>query len=313
MPKLDGMCEKQLFGLQVDKENDEVFFNDEKHEYRDKIDGSRYISVTQIVHMYQQPFDENFWSSYKACEAIMGAAKFSAIKGVLLQSKVWNDKLLTTYDIDETEFLKKKEEIIAGYAAKRESSCEIGTAIHLEKELQFYNESTRDLQKFGLGGKFYCEKGYYQLDQDRAVYPEFLISYKFPNGLKVSGQIDLLIKDGYDIFILDYKTNDKIEKQSYFDRKTKSYQMMKYPLNNIMDTNYWHYCLQLSLYFYLLKQINPKFNLKKLALIHIDKVTRKETEYECEYLEDDVKRLLKHYQSKVGQKDIIERDKQIVF
>jgi ATP-dependent exoDNAse (exonuclease V) beta subunit len=145
---------------------------------------------------------------------------------------------LTTYDIDETEFLKKKEEIIAGYAAKRESSCEIGTAIHLEKELQFYNESTRDLQKFGLGGKFYCEKGYYQLDQDRAVYPEFLISYKFPNGLKVSGQIDLLIKDGYDIFILDYKTNDKIEKQSYFDRKTKSYQMMKYPLNNIMDTNY---------------------------------------------------------------------------
>ena len=60
MPKLDGICEKQLFGLQVDKEDDTIFFNDKNHEYRDKQDGSKYISVTQIVHMYQQPFDENF-------------------------------------------------------------------------------------------------------------------------------------------------------------------------------------------------------------------------------------------------------------
>jgi hypothetical protein len=60
MPKLDGMREKQLFGLQVDKENDEVFFNDEKHEYRDKKDGSKYISVTQLVGNYKPHFDENF-------------------------------------------------------------------------------------------------------------------------------------------------------------------------------------------------------------------------------------------------------------
>ena len=123
----------------------------------------------------------------------------------------------------------------------------------------------------------------------------------------------MFIKDGNEVHIYDYKTNDSIDKQSYYDRKTKSYQMLKYPLNNIMDCNFMIYSLQLSTYFYLLKQKNPNFVLKRLALIHIDKKTRKETTYECEYLEDDVKRMLKHYQSKICQKDIIERDKQIEF
>jgi hypothetical protein len=39
----------------------------------------------------------------------------------------------------------------------------------------------------------------------------------------------------------------------------------------------------------------------------------KETIYECEYLEEDVKRMLKHYQSKIQQADVINRDKPIIF
>jgi hypothetical protein len=60
MPKLVDVEEKSLFGLKVDKENDEVFFNDEKHEYRNKKDGSKYISVTTLIHEYQTPFDSTF-------------------------------------------------------------------------------------------------------------------------------------------------------------------------------------------------------------------------------------------------------------
>ena len=312
MPKLEGIGEKQLFGLQVDKENDEVFFNDEKHEYRDKRDGSKYISVTQLVGNYKPHFDENFWSSYKAMEAIMNPTEWSVLKPILLQTKIWNDKFLTTYKVDKTIFLNKKQEILNSYDEKRKQSCEIGTAIHLEKELEWYVPDP-NVKKYGLGGKFVCEKGHYVLDIDKGVYPEFLISHDFGEGLKVSGQLDLLIKDGNEIHIYDYKSNDSIDKQSYFDRKTKSHQMMKYPLNNVMDSNYWHYSLQLSLYFYLLKQKNPEFVLKKLALIHIDKTTRKETVYDCEYLEEDVKRMLKHYQSKMLQSNIIQRDKPIEF
>ena len=74
--------------------------------------------------------------------------------------------------------------------------------------------------------------------------------------------------------------------------------MMKYPLNNLMDCNYIHYSLQLSLYAYLLQQINPEFNIKSLKLIHIDH-DNKQHEYECEYLKDDVERMLKHYKKKL--------------
>jgi hypothetical protein len=159
------------------------------------------------------------------------------LKPVLLQTKIWNDKFLTTYKIDKETFFQKKQEILDSYDAKRNASCEIGTAIHLEKETELYVPEP-NVKKYGLGGKFTCEKGYYQLDLPKAVYPEFLISHDFGGGVRICGQLDLLIKDGVDIYIYDHKTNDSIDKQSYFDRKTKSYQMMKYPLNNVMDSNF---------------------------------------------------------------------------
>lgn len=312
MPKLDNGNLKSMFGYNVDKFNDSVGFDDSTHTYFDLKDGTKYISVTQLLGEYKQPFDSNFWSSYKAAEAVFDPTNWSALKPVLLQTKVWNDKFLTTYKIDKEAFFNKKQEILDSYDAKRNASCEIGTAIHLEKETELYVPEP-NVKKYGLGGKFTCEKGYYQLDLPKAVYPEFLISHDFGGGVRICGQLDLLIKDGVDIYIYDHKTNDSIDKQSYFDRKTKSYQMMKYPLNNVMDSNFWHYSLQLSLYFYLLKQKHPEFVLKRLALNHIDKVTRKETLIECEYLEEDVKRMLKHYQSKIQQADVINRDKPIIF
>ena len=77
---------------------------------------------------------------------------------------------------------------------------------------------------------------------------------------------------------------------------------MKYPLNNLMDCNFIHYSLQLSLYAYLLQQINPNYNIKGLKLVHIDH-DGQQHEYECEYLKNDVERMLKHFatQQKIDQ------------
>ena len=86
---------------------------------------------------------------------------------------------------------------------------------------------------------------------------------------------------------------------------------MKFPLNNIDDSNYWHYCLQLSTYAYLLQKINPKFKIKNLIIHHIDH-DGNETEYNCPYLKDEVERVLLHYRKKNKQKILLERDKPIV-
>lgn len=136
------------------------------------------------------------------------------------------------------DFKTKKQEILDSYTIKNKEACDRGSKIHSTLENLFYDKNEQHIRKYAGGGSFDIKKGDYKLNVDRGIYPEFLISYEFDEYLKTSGQLDLLILDGDEVTIRDWKTNNKIEKESYFDKTTKSRQMMKYPLNNIQDTNY---------------------------------------------------------------------------
>lgn len=313
MPKLKNVKEKYVNGLKVDKETKDVIYSDETHVYLDKTDAQKYISVTTLIGKYENPFDVFFWSSYKTCEKLMSEETFHVLKETLLATKKWTDDMIEKLHLDPIIFDKTRKEIQKGYDDERNKSCERGTKIHSNFEEIYYTSEKQDLKKFGLGGVFTCKKGYYELDLEKGVYPEFLISLKSSDGiLRVAGQIDLLIKDGNDIYIYDYKTNKEIKKRSYYDQTKWSNVMMKYPLNNIMDCNYYHYTLQLSLYAYLLQQIKPELNIKKLTLIHIDH-NDKITEYSVDYLKNDVERMLKHYKKLLKQTTILDRDRPIIF
>ena len=312
MPKLRSVDVKYVNGIQVDKENDDVIYNDEKHLYLDKKTGSKYTSVTTLIHHYCQPFNENFWASYKACEYLLEPELWKYLKKDLLQTKVWRDSYLDEYDIDLTTFNNKVAEIKEGYKKNRDESCRRGTALHAIREDMYSVPGNVEIKKYGLGGSFKTNAGNYKLDCDRGVYPEFLISYKFDDYLMISGQLDLLIKDGNDITIVDYKTNKKIDMKSYFDNSTKKSQKMKFPLNDIDDCNFYHYSMQLSVYSYLLQKINPKFKIKKLIIHHIDH-DNNETEYECPYLKEEVERMLLHYRKENKKKVLLEKDKPIVW
>ena len=294
----------------IDKENADCVYSDEEHVYINKKDNSKYISVTTLIGKYSEEFDEEFWSSYKALEEIMDGDTFSVLKKALLATKKFNPKILKKFQIDEELFEQKKAEIVAQYNATRNEACEHGTAEHLRKELSFYGKHDFDFGKYGykdLSGEYDCKKNYYELDLERGVYPEFLIAVTSRDGiLKVSGQIDCLIKNGNEITILDWKTNKEIKKESFYNRSTKQHQMMKFPLNNIQDSNYWHYALQLSLYAYLLQTLHPEFVIKGLKLIHIDR-EQNETEYEVPYLKDDVERMLKHYKRQLKIEQELDR------
>lgn len=313
MPKLKNVKEKYVNGLKVDKETKDVVYSDEAHVYIDKTDQQKYVSVTTLIGKYENPFDVFFWSSYKTCEKLMSEETFHVLKETLLATKRWTDDMIEKLHLDPIIFDKTRKEIQKGYDDERNKSCERGTKIHSNFEEMYYTSEKQDLKKFGLGGVFICKKGYYELDLEKGVYPEFLVSLKSSDGiLRVAGQIDLLIKDGNDIIIADYKTNKEIKKHSYFDKNKFSRIMMKYPLNNIEDCNFYHYSLQLSTYAYLLQQIKPELNIKKLMLIHIDH-DDKITEYTVDYLKNDVERMLKHYKKLLKQTTVLDRDRPIVF
>ena len=87
---------------------------------------------------------------------------------------------------------------------------------------------------------------------------------------------------------------------------------MKYPLNNIDDSNYWHYVLQLSTYAWMIQKLNPKFNIKGLTLIHFDH-EENITTYQLDYLKSDVERMLAYYKAQRKKEINEEKRKKIEF
>ena len=300
MPKFGDGNESTSFGRTVDKRNESVAFEDSSHTYWDLKTGDKYISVTQLIGQYEQPYDGEFWSRYKAIQALLSVEDWNGLKSILLNTKKWKDDYLEIYCVDKKEFEDKVQEIKDEWEAKKNESCEHGTAVHLQQELAFYKDADAVVKRYGLGGSFTCIPGYYTLNLERGIYPEILISWDF-DGLRVAGQVDCLIVDNQQITIIDHKTNNEIKKESFFDKRTKKHVMMQPPLNNIQDCNYWHYTLQLSLYAYLLQCANPKYEIKALILHHIDR-DGKETDIDCPYLKDEVKKMIAHYKRRAKVK-----------
>ena len=305
--------------MTIDKQNGNVRYNDEEHLYWD--DDGKYISVTTLIGKYANAFDKDFWSAYKALERIMTSEQFRMEKSKLLQTRVVDiDNILNIYDLKLLDFNKAQQDILDEWQRQNEESCKRGTAIHAQLENMYVKKSNTDLKKYGLGGTFLVNtnkslemNNQTLLEIDKGVFPEYLVSRKSEDGkFKLAGQIDLLIKDGNNIWVRDYKTNRKIDQKSYFDPVTKKNQMMLAPLSNIMDSNYWHYALQLSTYAWMLQKINPEFKIQGLTLEHHDHFDNI-VEYEVPYLKSDVERMCKDYKLKLILKERADRRKPIEF
>lgn len=287
--------------MKYDKVNGDVGFIESTHKYENVNDPSiNYISVTTLIEKYGQDFDSEFWSKYKALEKLIPADAWKIEKKSLLKTKKFHPELLKMYDISEKDLISTQQDILDEWAKKNKESCERGTKIHADFENSFYDSGDNvNLQKFGIGGKFVCKRDYSDLNLEYGVYPEYLIYRDSPDGeLHLAGQVDLIVKSGYDIIIIDHKTNEKIDLKGFYDSGKRSTEKMKYPLNTLEECNYSHYCLQLSTYAWMLQKLNPKFVIKDLIINHIDH-NGKQTIYHCPYLKDEVEKMLNHYEKQL--------------
>ena len=300
---------------EITKRNGNICFNEDEHIYWDETcPDQKFVSVTTLIHSFTQPFDKDFWSAYKALEKLLSKEEWAIEKKSLLNTKKFDKVLLEMYNISENDFNREQQAILDAWDEENRKSCERGTKIHADLENSFYKKKKDiDISKFQIGGKFVCEKDRTELDLENAVYPEYLISRVSEDGkLRIAGQIDLLVKKGNKLIIGDYKTNKKIETKSFFNQKTKSSVKMKYPLNNLDDTNYWHYCLQLSTYAWMLQKYNPEFEIEDLVLIHFDHDDNM-TVYHLPYLKDEVIKMLSHYKKESALKASRDKRKPIEY
>ena len=281
----------------ITKQNGNIAFEEESHIYYDVTQpDKKFVSVTTLIHSFTNPFDKEFWSKYKALEKLLTKEQWNIEKKSLLNSKVFDNSILELYSINENDFNREQQAILDMWQEENRKSCELGTRVHAELENAMYKAKKNiDLSKYQIGGKFTCEKDRTTLDLENGVYPEYLISRVSDDGkLRIAGQIDLLIKRGNSIIIGDYKTCKKIDMKSYFDSKVKKSVKMKYPINNLDDSNYWHYCLQLSTYAWMIQKLNPEFTIEDLVLIHYDHSDNM-TVYHLPYLKDEVEKMLWFY------------------
>lgn len=299
----------------ITKQNGNIAFIEETHKYFDVTNPDAvFTSVTTMIHSYTQEFDKNFWSAYKSLEKLLPKDAWNIEKKSLLSSKKFDKTILEMYDITENDFNREQQAILDEWDEENRRSCERGTKIHADLENSFYQKKKDiDISKFEIGGKFVCEKGRTALDLENGIYPEYLISRVSEDGkLRIAGQIDLLVKKGNKLTIGDFKTNKKIETKSFFNQRTKQSVKMKFPLNNLDDTNYWHYCLQLSTYAWMLQKYNPEFEIEDLVMIHFDHNDNM-TVYHLPYLKDEVVRMLSHFKKESTLKANREKRKPIEY
>ena len=300
--------------MQIDKQNGAVCFNEEAHTYWNENDNEKYISVTTLIGRFSQPFDRNFWSAYKALEKLLSSEDWKIEKKSLLDTHVFNKEILNVYDIDENVFNKTQQDILDEWDKTTRESCERGTKIHAQLEESMYKMGANvSLKKFGIGGKFVCDKGRTNLDLESGVYPEYLISRTSKDGvLRLAGQIDLLVKNGNEITICDWKTNKELKTKGGFDTRSKQTAKMLYPLNKLEDCDLSHYNLQLSTYAWMIEKLNPNFIIKDLVLVHFDH-SGKQTVYHLPYLKNEVEQMLIYYKRELIHKKQQEKYKRIEY
>jgi len=216
-------------------------FKTEGHLYEsldptEKID---WISATGFIKLFKQPFDAEAQSK-----------------------KSSKNKRSKWYGIPPEEILKH-------WSDESERAMSAGTFYHDQRESDISELET--IQRQGVAVpiiKPIVENGIKYAPVQRlteGIYPELLVYLKSAG---ICGQADRIevVKDLVDV--IDYKTNKKLDKES-FKNWEGQYQMMTGPCAHLMDCNFNHYALQLSLYLYIILKHNPRYKPGKLVLHHV--------------------------------------------
>lgn len=158
-----------------------------------------------------------------------------------------------------------KEVIISEWDKTRTDAINYGTRIHQVAEdvltgapVRFFPENNKESTTFNL-----VTNAATQLKEKfEIVGVEKIV---FDHRLKLAGTIDLLLKHNDTYLIVDWKTNKELNDEN------KYYEFGLGPISELADTAINHYALQLSIYEYILKNVEyiPKNSVVKRVLMHV--------------------------------------------
>ena len=244
---------------------DKIKFNEKNHTY--SINGKYLTSVTTAINTIFPPFDAK------------GIARKIA-KGFKYRTR---QKELQGEKVDDET---KAKGTMRFWLAKWKESAHHGTRVHKAVEefinigdpamiLDKYCPKELDKVKFGAFLSWYQAN---PILAGATLLPEMIV-YSGKQGY--AGMLDLVVmqEDGT-MHIFDWKTNEKLISPQPC--------MLEKPFEHLDDSKMCRYSLQLSFYKYLMELSGKKVG--NLILVHLTPEGVKE--YKCEYLKDDVKKLI---------------------
>ena len=235
---------------------DKVKYYDEPHVYF--IGDKQVTSVTTLIHQFENEFEEDFWSDYKAVEKIMGESEFKIFKKEVGKDFVKEEFLKRGGD--EDSLLKIKKEILKEWKFKNHHATYEGSTLHDFAENYFNNKvfpypeinyekdiewpQIKDTYKI-MEGQF---KNFYN-DVVGKLIPVKTELVVCDEDYEIAGMIDMLFYSVKlkKLVIYDWKTNTELKTENMW-------QKMKAPLNHLEECELNTYSLQLHTYKHLIEK-----------------------------------------------------------
>lgn len=186
-----------------------------------------------------------------------------------------------------------KEALLEQWATKRDKAAARGTAYHKMKEDELLNSGEGRIVGYGVDSNGIKIDTTMLLD-DNTIYAEKMI---WSNRYEVCGTADLVEVVEGRINIKDYKTNEKLDFESYKHWKDGSKRLLG-PVQHLDDCNFNHYQLQVNLYMYMLLQQNRHLKMGKMEILHVifdeNNVYKETREYPILNMQREAKNMLEH-------------------
>lgn len=250
-----------------------ITFDEESHTYT--IDGSRqgWTSCTQFIHGFVQEFDAD------------------AIISKMMNSRKWSESKY---------FGMTPDAIKAQWSASANEASTAGTRMHLD--IERYNNAD---PVGNLAGDNYVpnqspEWEYFLEYDKRWREKNGFIPYRtewlvFKEDIKLAGSIDMLyLKPDGTLAIYDWKRAKEIK----FDNP---YQNCLEPIDNLPDTNYWHYSLQLNIYRKILEELYD-VKVSELALVVLHPNNRSFKVIKLNRMDEEVTAMFESRKQKMEEK-----------
>jgi hypothetical protein len=248
-----------------------VILEESTHTYINQIQPEfKYVSVTRLLHMYEQPFDADYHS------------KRIALRDGRTQQEV----------LDEWKEINR-------------IAIEYGKKVHTIMERYLLSKSKFYIPRDDFERTVLLEfDKIFLLNDHRILKPEYVLTHPLKEAFGIAGCADVIEDvDERKFNVWDFKTNRELTFDTIYN------EWMKFPLAHLSQTKYNVDCLQISIYAYFYELESGK-KVNKLGVIYWDRgedITSETGVWKVLYLpymRSDVKNIINHFTSNLDASNI---------